>query len=1015
MAVLVLHYTVEEGYVGLEARLLKAGGTEQPWRVYPRLEYKARDHSVRCEVTSVNALSTEIHRVLAGAVDAMGDSADNLDHRAAQGYLQELRSLGTELQRRLLPTDLTEELHREWAIQHIIFECDPRLSNVPFDLIFLWEDFLCYQFATGKRLLSPGLPGPARKPPHQGNAEPAEVGCRGFSLVDPEGSLQAEGAKRLRVEFERFLDSWETLTDGRGRPARERIDFSKIRAFRPVRKADLENALQQYRMVNLVCHHVVDPQCPERSGFVLSAMSGKPAEVFTAADLAGCLGPGTIPPWVMLAIACRSGTLEGWNSEWMHLNRLYGMVDAAMRAGVHHYLGAIVKIPADRSPGLLLPFYRHLIEGNSVGQALRAARQTFRVNLRDPLDAGTALGLAFVLYGDPTVGYFCAEGHVAYGVPQVICEAMEQDGTRCGRVVCQKDASFGSFRCARHAGPSLKCSAGHPVANQEQLTRCQFEGCRNSVCSDCAGYGQGLCWEHCCYDGHPIPKGTQAKRCPDPTGIHPGENRSVCPQDNGWLQGLCRECMKIKSQVPPSCPHCGRFIVDDPNSVHYNPWSDVICDCCQRPLCAACNPWYLTTRYCRNSRARTPQQLDDWWIDNLEERGRSDSELATQTALRAALAMSESFQEGVAASLKEWVRWYNVLPRLWPGVWDVIFGQQRCWRGVRFDVCDLRQTWNDGQSQPHSNDAAQGLDVGKLRQAWNDGLRQAWKLPQNPAWGPPKQWTDLYVAANQLRVHLVRGLLGAPVIVAVATLTPVRFQRQRGPVFTPASQEHVDVVKRVLSKWCKAQARSELADTYLVLLSTTGWEGGPDTYAQYGTRFFTVVAAPGGKDFRVLVPPLLGKPDWVRDFVSCLRPQSVSERLERLVQWMKVALKTRSYLSAADVQDELETEWKEPVDMREILAAFEWLERDGYQRDGEYKDTIRPLPPARRLSHHLRQRRWQSRLAWTIAGAGAGLSMVSYFWRGGEPERMGLGLLMLGGAWILNVFSKLIGFRKNQA
>ncbi len=38
MAVLVLHYTVEEGYVGLEARLLKAGGSEQPWRVYPRLE-----------------------------------------------------------------------------------------------------------------------------------------------------------------------------------------------------------------------------------------------------------------------------------------------------------------------------------------------------------------------------------------------------------------------------------------------------------------------------------------------------------------------------------------------------------------------------------------------------------------------------------------------------------------------------------------------------------------------------------------------------------------------------------------------------------------------------------------------------------------------------------------------------------------------------------------------------------------------------------------------------------------
>jgi hypothetical protein len=180
------------------------------------------------------------------------------------------------------------------------------------------------------------------------------------------------------------------------------------------------------------------------------------------------------------------------------------MVEAAQDAGVRTYVGTVTDIPARPAPLLLPAFYEALRAGCSVGESLRRARLALRQAAENPLDGGTLLGLGYILYGDPALACFCAEGrHRLNDAPSLMCEASVEGGFCC-KAVCPDDGGYQERRCPEHQ------------KRREE-------------------------WRHYCYEGHEIVAGVM-KLCPGEQNRHAGEKRSICPQDATWMKGLCREC-----------------------------------------------------------------------------------------------------------------------------------------------------------------------------------------------------------------------------------------------------------------------------------------------------------------------------------------------------------------------------------------------------------------------------------------------------------------------------------------
>lgn len=529
MNTLVLKYSVHEGLAEAAAAAPAPRRVQLTWELHPNFG-QVVVLGTKPEVCPYHLLEDLGRKTLAALRSGFGDMHEcelPEDYETASSHLEKsLRSLGRALGGALLPAEVIAKLQSERTITHLVFQYDPLLHWAPFDCIYLADDFICFRYATARQLLA-RIPAAVPPRPHR----PGQP-YRAFSLVDTLADLRPE----VRGQFNQFRAAWVSA----GRDGK--IDFAQGR-IGPIAPAHFTEALRSHDLVSLILHHQSD-QDPQRTGLVLGTTSDAPAaQLFTARDLQAAFPPGTLPPLVLLAICCRSGSAEGWEKTWGTAGeQMHWLVDAAQSAGVRTYLGTITNIPPLPTPAVLAAFYEALLAGYSVGESLRQARLALRRNRDNPLDGGTLLGLGYALYGNPALACFCAgASHRLDDGPSVLCEAPLKEGT-CGKAVCPEDGGYHDRRCHEHWTPPA-CSAGHPVARPDTLLKCSADHCQNTFCPRCSGHGHSRCWEHCCHEGHPIAAGAR-RRCPDPTGkTHPHEKRSVCPLDAGWLRGLCRECL----------------------------------------------------------------------------------------------------------------------------------------------------------------------------------------------------------------------------------------------------------------------------------------------------------------------------------------------------------------------------------------------------------------------------------------------------------------------------------------
>ncbi|MFW6171051.1 MAG: CHAT domain-containing protein [Planctomycetota bacterium] len=923
MDTLVLQYHVAPpNRVQLTPVLRKNGGGEKIWAT----ETQLADYPRTVE------LSQQIRQAMQDAVSVMGSGDNGLDLEAAAGHLETIRCLGDELRKALLPDGVVRRLQANQSIRHIIFRFDPLLNGVFFEAMVLWGDFVCFRYAAGRELLTQ----------ERGQADRVVVaipGYHGVSLVDPGRLLVNQGAHSLPAAWQDFQASANAYAN--------KIRFEG-RAFRPTNVEEVSDAVKHHDFVNLICHHRYDEEKPQESGFLLG-----PDSSFTAQDLLRCLDAGARSPLLMFSVACESGITRGWEAEWgPNCSRLYGMVDAALRRGVGHYVSTVIRVPVGKSPELLQPFYERLVEGATVGQSLQAAREKLRGDSHDPLHGGSVLGLAFIVYGDPARAYFCAEGHRIDGASAVACEAPLDGSSRCDRVICQKEGGFGHRRCNLHwKEAQITCSAGHAVQRLNHLVECTDKGgCHNTLCPDCAGSGKQLCWEHCCHSGHPI-VGNAKKICRDPQGNHPDEKRSICPLDDGWMQGLCAPCVNVlAARVPESCPHCGSHVHEG------NPWAGACGDPdCAEQLCKHCISWHEQTMMCpKTGPGISEEQRKTGWMNGLYQRAQRDADLATTPRLWSGLATAKAFHGSLATNVNEQTRRGSLMPVLRVSMQDVIVSQPRL-RTVKLNSADLSQELVDALFRrwnlPAARDPAPGNHDGR--------------------WKPPPAWLEAYGQTNQLRVHTLNSFLGRRVVVAVVTLCPVQFERKRGPVMISADADHLERIKAVIAKWYVTECGKEMPDTYLIIHSTAGWAGQTPPPDEPG--WLGILAEPQQNTWKMHTPDLEGRPPAVQEFVRLLTPETVYRRKTKVRQWIQSKLELEDHISLSRAQRELEKELERQVGDQQIEEAFGSLARTGkyvvFSVDG--RPALRLANASERRRHFTR--RWWCEIAAVVAGVLAAL------------------------------------------
>lgn len=315
------------------------------------------EHSLPYDEARVERLSHQLVGVL---------RRGNRTRALADGALAELRFLGDELHRALIPQSLERELQR--GSGPLLLDLDETLVAVPFELLHDGSEFLCRRYALGRAVRS--------SVPRRGQ-ERRSLGMPPRALViasDPRGDLP-----EVEAESDAIIDA---------------LEHEKVRArlLGEATRESLRRELKDFDIVHFAGHADFIVSDPSASGWHLS--DGK----LTAADVAD-LGGGRPMPLVIFSNACESGRTGEWSDADAsgEGRRAYGLAGAFLYAGVRHYVGTQWEVVDGHSATFATAFYQNLGSGQAIGAAVRNARHA----VIQTAGEGALAWASYVLYGDP--------------------------------------------------------------------------------------------------------------------------------------------------------------------------------------------------------------------------------------------------------------------------------------------------------------------------------------------------------------------------------------------------------------------------------------------------------------------------------------------------------------------------------------------------------------------------------------------------------------------------------------
>jgi len=296
----------------------------------------------------------------------------NRHGRVTLDILMKLRDSGQVLSDELFTHNIKEIVSKTRA-DHLAINIDDQLVQIPWELLYDGRRFLCQRFSMGRLVRTKqSVIGISRV---RALARPLKM----LILADPKGDLKEAYLEGIQIRD--FLDREKKLINASLQTDNVSSGFIKER-------------MRNFDLLHFAGHHDYDPQHPQRSGWRLTDGG------FKAQDILKMGGTGSLPA-LIFSNACQSARTEEWAISENVQNEIFGLANAFILAGVKHYIGTFWEVLDEPSRRFALEFYKHVLKGLCIGEAIRQAR----LAVIEEYGEETIVWASYLLYGDPVFNY----------------------------------------------------------------------------------------------------------------------------------------------------------------------------------------------------------------------------------------------------------------------------------------------------------------------------------------------------------------------------------------------------------------------------------------------------------------------------------------------------------------------------------------------------------------------------------------------------------------------------------
>jgi CHAT domain-containing protein/Tfp pilus assembly protein PilF len=325
-------------------------------------------HYSQCQVSfkEINYLCREIISILNKA---------NKKENKEPDLINSLKKAGQLLWDQLLTRAVKDRL-KNTQILDLLLSIDEELINIPWELLYDADNFLCLKFNLGRLVRTKEQVSPARYRSYTGV-------LKMLILANPTADLKSAYLEGINIK-----NQLERKTDAM------KIDFKSTR----IDTLYIKKNLRDYDIVHFAGHCEYDSDNPQKSGWVFSD------EKLTAQDII-VMSQTLNFPALIFSNACHSARTGFDLIDLEYQEKNYGLASAFLFSGVRHYIGAIRKIEDSAGLTFAKEFYAQLIAGRSVGECLRLAR----LSLIKDRGFQSLSWTGYLLYGDPNFVLFKAK------------------------------------------------------------------------------------------------------------------------------------------------------------------------------------------------------------------------------------------------------------------------------------------------------------------------------------------------------------------------------------------------------------------------------------------------------------------------------------------------------------------------------------------------------------------------------------------------------------------------------
>ncbi len=244
---------------------------------------------------------------------------------------------------------------------------DEELINIPWELLYDGNEFLCLKFNLGRLVRTREQVSPTQ---YRSSGSRLKM----LILANPTDDLKSayQEGLQIRNQFERKRKEMS-------------IDFKGMRAD----TIYIKKNLRDYDIVHFAGHCEYDTANMSKSGWVLN--DGR----FTIEDIFA-LGETLPLPGLIFSNACYSAKATDNFMDIDYQTKAYSLASAFLFSGVRHYIGTIRRIEDLLSESFAKEFYSRLLGGSTVGECLRQAR----LKLIKEHGLGAISWASYLLYGD---------------------------------------------------------------------------------------------------------------------------------------------------------------------------------------------------------------------------------------------------------------------------------------------------------------------------------------------------------------------------------------------------------------------------------------------------------------------------------------------------------------------------------------------------------------------------------------------------------------------------------------